>query len=131
MTNTYVAADLRLRLPPFALPLEILAAVGRGLDRLQRIGRQGFLGCDVHHQHRPRSAGLTGPRSVAPARTSNSIVVMGSFHHSEWQGKMLNSPLPKSIFRDGAQPGPADMMISRTPVSAATWPTRAKISAFS
>lgn len=43
----------------------------------------------------------------------------------------LNSPLPKSIFRDGAQPGPADMMISRTPVSAATWPTRAKISAFS
>lgn len=43
----------------------------------------------------------------------------------------LNSPLPKSIFRDGAQPGPADMMISSTPASAATWPTRAKISAFS
>ncbi|MYM00372.1 GntR family transcriptional regulator, partial [Novosphingobium sp. FGD1] len=41
-----------------------------------------------------------------------------------------NSPLPKSIFRDGAQPGPADMMISSTPASAATWPTRAKISAF-
>ncbi|MYM00068.1 hypothetical protein GR702_20120, partial [Novosphingobium sp. FGD1] len=42
----------------------------------------------------------------------------------------LSSPLPKSIFRDGAQPGPADMMISSTPASAATWPTRAKISAF-
>lgn len=29
MTNTYVAADSLLRLPPLALPLEILAAVGR------------------------------------------------------------------------------------------------------
>lgn len=43
----------------------------------------------------------------------------------------LNSPLPKSAFRDCGQPGPADMIISRTPVSAATWPAKAKISAFS
>lgn len=48
-----------------------------------------------------------------------------------YDGSSSNSALPKSVFRDGAQPGSADMMISRTPVSAATWPTKAKISAFS
>jgi transcriptional regulator GlxA family with amidase domain len=69
--------------------------------------------------------GITPHDEVEGLRLDQARILLEASDHA------LNSPLPKSIFRDGAQPGPADMMISRTPASAATWPTRAKISAFS